>query len=144
MGGGQMRESVWSKINNAVPFFRETKITLNAVLFSVWPLFFILRHPPEENSEALPLTPHQSSWGPPNAWDSSVHLNVVRRSILNNRWPPHKQTSEVSHLVVNTNYLADNVFPSFPFSSSSGNRTHDLAHAKHMLYNCAIYPNPGH
>lgn len=110
-GGGQLRESIWSKINNAVPFSRQTKsVECGAVLFGICPLFFISLHPPE-NWEALPLTPHQSSWGPPNAWESSVHLNVVHQPILNNRWPPHEQTSKVSHLVVSTSYLADNVFP---------------------------------
>lgn len=60
-GGGQLRESIWSKINNAVPFSRQTKsVECGAVLFGICPLFFISLHPPE-NWEALPLTPHQSS-----------------------------------------------------------------------------------
>lgn len=123
-------EKVWSKTNNPTPFFRQTKNIKYSALWCLPPLL----HFTSSSWGELGSTSFDSSPKLMRSTLSLGYLNVVHRPVLNYRWPPHEQTSKVSHPVVSTNYLADSVSPSFPFPPAVGIEPMTL----HMLSTCSI------
>lgn len=122
VGRGQLRESAWSEINAAVPFFRHTETRLDALaVCCLPPPLHVTSSSPELKSAAL--ASHQSPWGLPNAcdWFCALSQRCICPSCPTGDLPSRPFTWATTYQASTT---LQTEFPlHFLLSSSGGNRT---------------------